>query len=190
MEFFNKWVSIFIPRLMEDFDLDLLSSVAVFGNAGYESGGFKSLQEKKPVVPGSRGGYGIMQWTGPRRKDYEAYCKRNKLDPADMESNYKFLFLELKGPEGKVLPKLRAAKSLEEKVSVFMKVFLRPGVLHLDQRVLWAKRAYEAYQDSNVVPVVPSTPEKPEATPEAPVSPRKGILELILRILRIIFGSR
>lgn len=172
---------------MRDFDLDLLSSVAVFGNAGYESGGFKSLQEKKPVVPGSKGGYGIMQWTGPRRRAYEAYCKRNSLDPADMESNYKFLFVELKGPEGRVLQKLRAGKTLEEKTKIFMDTFLRPGVKHFDQRVVWSKRAYEAYQDANVLKVTPDTPKKPERAPEAPVVERKGILELILDILRGLF---
>lgn len=67
--------------------MSLLSAAAIIGNAGHESGGFKDLQEKKPLVKGSRGGYGIMQWTGPRRREYEDYCDRNNLDPSDMESN-------------------------------------------------------------------------------------------------------
>lgn len=131
--------------LQKDFGLTLDDSAAVIGNAGHESGGFKSLQEIKPIVPGSRGGYGIMQWTGPRRREYEEYCKRHSYSPSDMETNYKFLFVELKGPEGKVIPELKAAKGLENKVEVFMKKFLRPGIPHLDSRIIWAKRALEAW---------------------------------------------
>jgi hypothetical protein len=167
---------------MKDFSLDLLSAVAIIGNSGYESGGYKSLQEKKPLIPGSRGGYGIMQWTGPRRRQYEDYCIRNSLDPADMESNYKFLFVELHGPEGKVLPKLRAADSLEEKTKVFMDVFLRPGVKHLPDRVKWAKRAYEAYQDAQTLPEAPSTPDKPKT--------QKSALLVILEALLSLFRGK
>lgn len=144
-DFFNKWAPVFMDCLQKDFGLTLEDSAAVIGNAGHESGGFKSLQEIKPVVAGSRGGYGIMQWTGPRRREYEEYCKRHGFNPADMEINYKFLFVELKGPEGKVVPELKAAKGLEKKVEVFMKKFLRPGIPHLDSRIIWAKRALEAW---------------------------------------------
>lgn len=181
MEFFNKWAVIFIRLLMKDFNLDLLSAVAIVGNAGHESGGFKQLQELKPLVPGSRGGYGIMQWTGPRRRDYEAYCKRNKLDPADMMSNYKFLFVELKGPEGKVLPKLKAASGLDKKVEVFCKEFLRPGIVHMDARKTWAKRALAAWNAS----------PKDEKAPQQPSEPKQGttLLDLLLRLLKLLFGK-
>lgn len=145
-DFFNEWAPKFIAYLMADFDLTLEDAAAVIGNAGHESGGFKSLQEIKPLVPGSKGGYGIMQWTGPRRREYEAYCKRNNLVASDMETNYKFLFVELKGPEGHVLPKLQAANGLEAKTELFMRVFLRPGIPHLTARIYWAKRAVEAYK--------------------------------------------
>lgn len=190
-DFFNQWVRVFVPRLMKDFNLDLLSACAVFGNAGHESNGFKTLQELKPLVPGSRGGYGIMQWTGPRRRDYEAYCKRNNLSPADMESNYKFLFVELKGPEGRVLPKLKAAKGLEAKVEVFMKTFLRPGIPHLDSRIIWAKRAYEAVQDANALPPVEVPKEEPKATPEPPMDEtRPSWIIIFLEWLIKILGGR
>lgn len=144
-DFFNKWAPIFMDYLIHDFGLTLEDAAAVVGNAGHESGGFKSLQEIKPVVPGSRGGFGIMQWTGPRRRAFEEYGKRHDYDIRDMEVNYKFLFVELQGPEGKVLPELKVAKGLNDKVEVFMKKFLRPGVPHLDSRIIWAKRALEAY---------------------------------------------
>lgn len=181
MEFFNKWAVVFIRLLMKDFNLDLLSAVAIVGNAGHESGGFKQLQELKPLVPGSRGGYGIMQWTGPRRREYEAYCKRNNLNPADMMTNYKFLFVELKGPEGKVLPKLKAAKTLEDKVRVFSETFLRPGIPHMDSRQVWGKRALAAW---NASPDQKDEPQKPSEG-------KKGstLLDLLLGLLRALFGK-
>lgn len=187
MEFFNKWSVIFVERLMKDFEISLLSSIAIIGNAGQESGGFKSLQEKVPAVKGSRGGYGIMQWTGPRRVAYESYCERNNLDPADMESNYKFLFVELKGEEGRVLPKLEAASSLEQKVEVFMKGFLRPGVPHLQSRVEWARRVQKAWEKAHPEnapevtppPVVPKVEDKKEDEGSGLL----GVLKAILKAL-------
>lgn len=171
--FFNKWAVVFIKNLIRDFNLDEDSAIAIIGNAGHESGGFKSLQEVKPLISGSRGGYGIMQWTGPRRREYEAYCKRNKLNPADMDTNYKFLFVELKGPEGRVLSKLKAAKTLDDKVEIFSEGFLRPGIPHMESRQIWAKRAKAAFKAAgNVTHVVVDDPgvEEPKK-PNEPVAP-------------------
>jgi hypothetical protein len=135
----------------------------VFGNAGHESAGYETLQEIKPIVPGSRGGYGIMQWTGPRRRSFEAYCERNGYSPSDMMVNYKWLFVELKGDEGKVLPKLKAAKTLIEKTKVFSDVFLRPGIPHMESRFKWAERAIEAWEAEKAkqLPTVPQVPVEP-----------------------------
>lgn len=188
LEFFNKWSTIFVGRLMQDFDLDLLSSVAIIGNAGHESGGFQSLQEKKPLVPGSRGGYGIMQWTGPRRRSYEDYCKRNGFDPADMESNYKYLFVELQGPEGRVIKKLKAVKTLDQKVEIFMKVFLRPGIPHLDSRKVWARRSLDAWNTfGKKIEETIETEVKPEIENKPEVKEAKE--HWLLRLLKILLKA-
>lgn len=191
--FFNEWAAIFMDRLIADFSLSVEDAASIIGNAGHESGGFKSLQEIKPLVPGSRGGYGIMQWTGPRRREYEAYCKRNKLNPADMDTNYKFLFVELKGPEGRVLPKLRAAKGLDAKVEVFSGGFLRPGIPHMDSRKVWARRALAAYEAKKPAPkpAIPTTPGTvvvivPDAKPE----PRNRLLAWLIDFIVAIFGRK
>lgn len=181
-EFFDKWASYFMRKLGDDFSLSDLDTAAIIGNAGHESAGFKSLQEIKPLVPGSKGGYGIMQWTGPRRREYEAYCKRNGLNPADMETNYKFLFVELKGPEGRVLPKLKEAKTLDAKTEVFMKGFLRPGIPHLQSRQIWAKRALKAYEGSSHI----STEKRPS---EPSSEPKRGIVDIILSIILKLLGK-
>lgn len=178
-DFFNKWAPIFMERLMKDFNLNVLEAAAVIGNAGHESGGFKSLQEKKPLVPGSRGGYGIMQWTGPRRRQYESYCERNDLDPADMESNYKFLFVELMGPEGRVIKRLKDVKTLDQKVEIFMKTFLRPGIPHLNSRKVWARRAIDAF---NAYDKIKNPVKKPEV--KTPVSDEPWWFRLLRLLIK------
>ncbi len=194
--FFNEWAAIFMGRLIADFALSIEDAAAIIGNAGHESGGFKSLQEIKPLVPGSRGGYGIMQWTGPRRREYEAYCARNKLNPADMDTNYKFLFVELKGPEGRVLPKLKAANGLDAKVEVFCKGFLRPGIPHMDSRKVWAKRALAAYgsKPSPKTAPKPSIPTTPGTVvvvvPDAKPEPRNRLLAWLIDFITAIFGRK
>lgn len=185
MAYFEDNVVWMMDKLMADFDVEKLDAAAVFGNAGQESGGFKSLQELKPLVPGSRGGFGIMQWTGPRRREFEAYCKKTGKNPVDMQTNYDFLFVELKGPEGKVLPKLRAAKTLDQKTEVFMATFLRPGIPHLDSRKRWALKALQAYESAKFTPKVETPKEdKPQVTT------KKSLLQLILELIWKIVRSR
>lgn len=131
--------------LMRDFALDDLSAAAIVGNLGHESGGFRFLQEKKPLVPGSKGGYGWAQWTGPRRRQYEAYCKRNSLDPASDKANYGFLFVELMGSEKAAIPAVKAAVGLAAKVKAFEMKFERAGIKHYDSRNNYAAQALKAY---------------------------------------------
>lgn len=189
-EYFTKWAPWLMGNLQRDFDLDLESSAAIVGNAGHESGGFLSLQEKRPLVPGSRGGYGIMQWTGPRRRDYEAYCSRNHFDPADIETNYKFLFVELKGSEGdRCLPVLKAAKGLDAKTVSFSEKFLRPGIPHLDSRKVWARRALDAWEKAPEADKTPKV-ETPVVTPIKPVDPapasKRTIWDIVIEIILVL----
>ena len=179
MDFYEKWSVVFIDRLMKDFKLGLFDAVAIIGNAGHESGGFKQLQELKPLVTGSKGGWGIMQWTGPRRREAEAYWKRNNLNPSDMDANYKFLFVELSGPEGKVLAKLRDGDTLNDKVEIFSKVFLRPGIPHMESRYKWAEKALRAHEAHTRTQKPTESVPVPKAIPNTP-----WWLELLLSLLR------
>ena len=135
------WVMALVIR---DFKIGVLDSAAILGSLGQESGGFASLQEAKPAVPGSRGGYGWPQWTGPRRRNYEAYCKRAGLAPADDQANYGFLFTELKGPFRAAIDKLVAAKGLNAKVKAFELAYEAAGVKHYESRNRWAAIALES----------------------------------------------
>lgn len=183
----------YMVQFMADFDATDLDAAAVFGNAGYESLGFTKLQEIKPVVKGSRGGYGWFQWTGPRRVAYENYCKRNGLDPSAHDSNYKWLFVELTTTEKAALPKLKAAKTLETKTKAFENAFERAGVKAYTKRYEWARIAQEALKEYQAttppeVPVkAPTEAPKPKEEVSTPVPSVKpsfwGILYGIVRAL-------
>lgn len=138
-----------MAQLIRDFPITPTDAAAILGNLGHESAGLATLQEIKPTVQGSRGGYGWAQWTGPRRRAYEAYCARTGKNPASDEANYAYLFIELKGIEGSekgAIGKTVAAKDLNGKVVAFEKAFLRAGVKHYDSRQRWAAIALDAWR--------------------------------------------
>ena len=146
-DFFETTVVGLMERIMAEpaFGFGLDDAAAIFGNAGEESGGFRQLQEKAPLVPGSRGGFGIMQWTGPRRRAYESFCRRGRHDPADINSNYLFLKHELLTTERQAVAAVKGAATLDAKTQAFMRSFLRPGIPHLPLRLEYARRAKAAY---------------------------------------------
>ena len=166
-----------MARLISDFPVTPVDAAAIVGNLGHECVGFTKLQEMKPVVAGSRGGYGWAQWTGPRRRAYEAYCKRTGKDPASDEANYAYLFIELKGIEGSekaAIGKTVAADGLDAKVIAFEKAFLRAGIKHYPSRQRWAAIALDAYHKAgSPVGGYPRTepvtePQPPTTTPSNP----------------------
>jgi hypothetical protein len=145
---FKRKAPQYMRLLMRDFGFSLLDAAAILGNAGHESGGFTAMQERKPMVPGSRGGWGWFQWTGPRRRAFEAYVARNNLDPRSDDANYGFLFVELNGPERRAVAETKAAKGLENKVEAFEMAFERAGIKHYPSRITWAERALAAWNES------------------------------------------
>ncbi|HTM79039.1 MAG TPA: phage tail tip lysozyme, partial [Devosia sp.] len=182
-----------MAQLLRDFPITPTDAAAILGNLGHESAGLTILQEIKPTVPGSKGGYGWAQWTGQRRRAYEAYCKRTGKDPASDDANYAYLFLELKGiegSEGKAIGKLVAAKGLDAKVEAFEKAFLRAGVKHYPSRKQWAAIALDAWRakSSTGIPI-------PEPTQQPPVAekPKRGrapaiiIAAIVLATLAVAF---
>lgn len=121
-------------------------AIADVGNLGHECLGFTKLQEISPTVKGSRGGFGWPQWTASRRRAYEAYCKRNNLDPTSDKANYAYHFVELKGSERSTIGKVAKAQGLFAKVKAFELGYLRAGVKHYDSRNEWAMRAKTLWQ--------------------------------------------
>ncbi|CTQ53519.1 hypothetical protein LP7551_02043 [Roseibium album] len=139
-----------IQDLMNEFGLTLNQSAGILGNIGHECAGFRKLQEVKPIVPGSRGGWGWVMWTGPRRRAFEAWCKDNKFkDLSDDEANYGFLIHELQTTEKRALAHLRKTQSLRDATKSFMNKFERPGIQHFDSRLNWAQEALKASRSNS-----------------------------------------
>lgn len=196
MELFETKAPWIMNLLSRDFDLTIEEAAAILGNIGHESGGFKYFQEIKPVVPGSRGGFGWCQWTGPRRVAFEAYCKRNNLSPFSDRANYGFLFTELKGSERAAIPALQASDDLEEGVRAFESKFERAGVKHYPSRYQWARRALAAWQKNQratapwaaVEPVTPPDYEPPMPVVEGPPRHTFEIVTFFVAVVLIVGG--
>lgn len=99
-----------------------------------ESGLNPGINEIAPIVPGSRGGFGLSQWTGPRRRALEAYAadRGRPVDDADLQLD--FLMTELQGPEKSAWNKIAAAKTTPEAAAAVVNYFLRPAEEHRARR--------------------------------------------------------
>jgi hypothetical protein len=138
---FEQKVNYIYPRLIKDLNISPEDAYAIIGNLAHETGGFKHMQELKPIR--GVGGYGWAQWTGARRKQFFDFAAKNKLDPKSDEANYRFLIYELKGSEKAALRALKAATGLYQKVVAFEKTFERAGVKAYPSRYKYAQKAQE-----------------------------------------------
>jgi hypothetical protein len=163
-----------ITELMADLKIGLLDACAILGNAGHESSGLEILQEIKPAVKGSRGGYGWFQWTGLRRKAFETWCSTHGMRPESDDANYDFLIYELRTSEKAAIPALRAAPDLNAKVIAFEKAFERSGVKAYAKRIAWAQRCLDAWNKSLLNPSSTTPLPDVEAPPTTtkPTKPR------------------
>lgn len=172
MSVFTEKAPAWMRMLMADFGLDDIGAAAIMGNLGHESGGFRYYQEIKPTIPGSKGGLGVAQWTGPRRREFEAYCERNHLDPKSDKANYGYLYVELKGSEAAAIPAVQKAVGLSAKVAAFERSFERAGVINMPSRLNYANQALAAYRTSPPHGMPPGVPVEPPPPPPSVVQPQ------------------
>ncbi len=130
--------------LKRDFAFSTIQAAAILGNLGHECNGFQSMQEIHPVA--GRGGYGWSQWTGPRRRAFEAWCDDQRLDINSDVANYGFLKHELLGTHAYARRALLLETDLVRAVRVFERKFLVAGVPHYPSRERYAEIALEAYK--------------------------------------------
>lgn len=100
-----------------------------------ESGLNPGINEAKPLVPGSRGGFGLYQLTGPRRVAYENFAAQRGVDPSDTDAQLDFLMVEGKGPEKAAFQKIMAAPDVGSAAAAITTDFLRPAPQHQASRV-------------------------------------------------------
>ena len=131
-----------LSDLKRDFGLTNEQAAGVVGNLMHESGGFGSLQEINPSVPGSAGGFGYAQWTGPRRDKFEAYVADQGLDPASYEANYGYLKHELANDpyERRQFNTVKKANTAAEAARLVSENYLRPGTPNNAARVRYAEQ--------------------------------------------------
>lgn len=132
-----------VQDLQEIFGLSKAQAAGFVGNLDHETGGFRFLQEIEPIVPGSRGGFGFAQWTGPRRTNFENWASTNNMDISSYDANLGFLVHEIQNTsEGRFMEDLMNAKTVEEATRVVSDGFLRPGIPHMDSRIARATRYF------------------------------------------------
>jgi hypothetical protein len=139
---FSAYGPTLIQRLTQDFGLQPYQAAGIVGQLAHESVGLQAINEKSPLVPGSRGGFGWAQWTGPRRRQFESWAQANNLDVTSPEANYGFLKTELEGAEGKrALPAVQSAPDAISAGRAFTDTFLRPGIPGYASRDKWTNKA-------------------------------------------------
>lgn len=105
-----------------------------------ESGLNPAINERSPVVPGSRGGFGLAQWTGPRRVAFERWAADNGKNINDEQAQIDFTMAEFAGPERAAYDALIQSPDAQSAAAIFTNQFLRPGVPNMEARVNDAAR--------------------------------------------------
>lgn len=99
-----------------------------------ESGLNPGINEAAPIVPGSRGGYGLYQLTGPRRTAYEQYVSQRGDSPDSVDAQLDFLMEELRGSESRAAERILATSTSGEAAAAILNDFLRPAEEHRARR--------------------------------------------------------
>jgi hypothetical protein len=118
--------------------LSLPVAQGIVANMKAESNLQPGINEIAPVVPGSRGGYGLNQWTGPRRVSYEQFAAERGAPLNDLQTQLDFTMYELQGPERAAYTALQGVQDPIEAARIYSEQFLRPGVPNMDKRLGYA----------------------------------------------------
>lgn len=149
------------------------AAVGFAGNFSVESGFNPGINEINPTVAGSRGGFGLAQWTGPRRRQYEAFAKSQGAAPDDLNAQLDFLAWELQNTEKGAAQAIFAARDPAEAARLVSEKFLRPGIPHLDNRIREATRiAGGNYQDA------PQGQQNALAPQQEPAKPQLSLVDM------------
>ena len=135
--------------LSSDVGVSAVQAAGILGNIGWECGGFKALQEVKPVM-GGLGGLGWCQWTAARRTAFVNWLRDNGWGENyhDDEANYGYLLYELHGPQWPSLNAVKGTSMVEIRDKRRSWIFSRGptrNTRHLDNRIGLARLALQEY---------------------------------------------
>ena len=99
-----------------------------------ESGLNPGINEANPIVAGSKGGFGLSQWTGPRRRALEAFAAEQGVPVDDTDMQLDFLMYELQGPESAAAQSIFNAQDTGTAAAAIVNKFLRPAEEHRARR--------------------------------------------------------
>ena len=105
-----------------------------------ESGMNPGINERNPIVAGSRGGYGLYQLTGPRRTAYESFASQRDVPFHDVDAQLDFMMSELQGPESRAAKAIFNAPDRGTAAAAIVTDFLRPSPEHRTRRVAKYKK--------------------------------------------------
>ena len=90
-------------------------AIGMTANFIQESGLNPGINEISPVVPGSRGGFGLPQFTGPRRVAFERFAQERGLPLDDVDAQLDFIFdVEFPTTESRAAKSFFSARTPEE----------------------------------------------------------------------------
>ena len=136
-----------MKNLMADFDLSKEQASGIVGNLGHESAGLKAGIQEGGVTQG-RGGLGWAQWTGPRRKAFEAYLAESGQQATDPSANYGFLKRELTTTHAGALDAVKHQSTSAGSMMAFEQKYEAAGVKNYGSRQQYANRAMGDYDTS------------------------------------------
>ena len=144
---FDQKAPFIMQRLLSDFPVFKdFHAAAILGNIGRETGGLTLMQEVRPRK--GRGGLGWLQWTGPRRIDFETFCQPPAPSTATDEGNYTFMRHEMRGKEAPARRLFEVTTDIDRATEVFMSKYERPGVEALEERKAFARRALSLFHSA------------------------------------------
>jgi peptidoglycan hydrolase-like protein with peptidoglycan-binding domain len=142
---FVKRAPAVMAALIHHCRIDIEGSAAVLGNLWAESK-LQAVNEGKPLVAGSLGGFGWAQWTGPRRRAAFKFWSDHKMDPNSDAAQLAFLIHELLQRRDDITAVMRPG-TLEERTRAFELAFERAHKDHKNYpaRYQGARMALAAY---------------------------------------------
>jgi hypothetical protein len=155
-ESFDSQAPALMSRLQSDFGLTREQAAGILGNLGHESAGLQAGIQERGVTRG-RGGLGWAQWTGPRRRSFEAYLERTGQSATDPEANYGFMKEELNTTHKRSLIELKKTNDVQSAMMVFEKHYEAAGVKHYEGRMRYAQRAMDL-TGGTITAATPSIP--------------------------------
>jgi len=117
-------------------------AAGIMGNYKYESAGLN------PAINefGGGGGFGLAQWTGPRKIDLQNFAGPNF---SDYQAQLEFTMFELQNKEKLAMSKLLETNTPSEGALSFSKYFERPGIPNNNIRQQYAEDIFTKYQQQN-----------------------------------------